>query len=32
MGEGKEGDGDAGPRPQFGAGPNARPPMMGLVG
>jgi phage shock protein C len=32
MGEGKEGDGDAGPRPQFGAGPNARPPMMGLLG
>jgi phage shock protein C len=31
MGEGKEAGGSA-PRPQFGAGPNARPPMMGLVG
>jgi phage shock protein C len=31
MGEGKEDDGGE-PGPQFGAGPNARPPMMGLVG
>jgi len=31
MGEGKEDDGGK-PGPQFGAGPNARPPMMGLVG
>jgi hypothetical protein len=32
MGEGKEEDGGPGTRPSFGAGPNARPPMMGLVG
>jgi phage shock protein C len=32
MGEGKEEDGGSGTRPSFGAGPNARPPMMGLVG
>jgi phage shock protein C len=31
MGEGKEDDG-SNPRPNFGAGPNGRPPMMGLVG
>jgi hypothetical protein len=28
MGEGK----DAGPSPSFGAGPAARPPMMGMIG
>jgi phage shock protein C len=31
MGEGKE-EGGSSPRTQFGAGPRARPPMMGLVG
>lgn len=31
MGEGKETSGST-PSPKFGAGPNARPPMMGLVG
>jgi phage shock protein C len=31
MGEGKEDDGST-PGPRFGGGPNARPPMMGLVG
>jgi phage shock protein C len=33
MGEGtNDDDGTSGPRPNFGAGPNARPPMMGLIG
>ena len=35
MGEGQDARGDEGgstPGPQFGAGPNARPPMMGLMG
>lgn len=31
MGEGKE-TGTTTPRPQFGGGPNGRPPMMGLIG
>lgn len=31
MGEGKDDDGGT-PGPRFGAGPSARPPMMGLVG
>ncbi|WP_395017537.1 PspC domain-containing protein [Dongia sp.] len=31
MGEGKDADGGT-PGPRFGAGPSARPPMMGLVG
>ena len=31
MGEGKE-EGDTSSRPQFGGGPNGRPPMMGLIG
>jgi hypothetical protein len=32
MGEGKTEEGGGEPRPQFGAGPNNRPPMMGLMG
>lgn len=32
MGEGKTDEDDSAPRPQFGGGPKARPPMMGLVG
>jgi phage shock protein C len=33
MGEGKPDDGDTSTaRPKFGAGPNGRPPMMGLIG
>jgi len=32
MGEGKEDDSDSTTRPNLGAGPNGRPPMMGLVG
>jgi phage shock protein C len=32
MGEGKPGDDGATPRASFGAGPNGRPPMMGLIG
>ena len=31
MGEGKE-EGGSAQRPTFGAGPNARPPMMGMIG
>ncbi|HEV7690253.1 MAG TPA: PspC domain-containing protein [Hyphomonadaceae bacterium] len=32
MGEGRSDDSAPTPRPQYGAGPNARPPMMGLIG
>ena len=32
MGEGKADEDSSSPRPKFGAGPSARPPMMGLVG
>ena len=32
MGEGKPGESAPTPRAQYGAGPNGRPPMMGLIG
>lgn len=32
MGEGKPDESAPTPRPQYGAGPNGRPPMMGLIG